>query len=381
MLVVVWLIAWSLADELLPASSEGHTPAAYWLTGTATAVLFVAGLLAHELSHSLVAVRRGIPVHDIRLWILGGIASIEREPETPRDDFAIAIAGPLASLVIGGAGLGVAALLAAADTAPLVRGALEWLGSINLLLAAFNLAPAAPLDGGRLLRSFLWRRHGDRTLAAVQAARAGQTFAGVLIALGLLSFFAGATIQGVWFAFLGWFLLNAARAEELQATVRHDFASMTVASLMSTPVVTAPSWASVADVLDEFVLTHRCSSFPLVDDDGVIRALVTLDDVRRVPADRRAVTPALDIAVPLRQIALATPQTSALVLLDRLAASASRRGLVVLDDARPSEPHNLVGIVTPTDVTRAALLARDQSYPGPAAADANRNPVSTGGQP
>ena len=351
-LVIVWLITWSLGDQALPASAKGYTTAWYWGVALLAAVAFVGGIAAHELAHSVVARRRGVHVTDIRLWVLGGIATITSEPETPRDDLAIAVAGPAASAGIGAGALAIAWTLRAFDVAPLARSAVLWLGSINVLLAVFNLVPAAPLDGGRVLRAWLWRRHGDRERAAVQAAGAGKVFAASLIAVGLVVLAAGAVVEGVWLAFLGWFVLGAAHTEELQTVLRHDLAGLVVDDVMSRDPVTVPSWSSVAEVLETFVLRHRCSAFPVTDDDGHLRGLVSLDDVRGVATERRAHTPVLDVAVPSERVVVVEPGTPVLDVVVRLGTVGARRALVCTGAAqRP------VGIVTATDISRAVQFA------------------------
>ena len=252
----------------LPELAPGYSTAEYWIAGSVTAVLFLAGLLAHELSHSLVAIRRGIHVRDITLWLLGGIATIEDEPESPQDELAIVLAGPAASIAVGVVALLVAAVADGLGDAPLFVATVAWLGSINLVLAVFNLAPAAPLDGGRVLRAWLWRRHGDRVRAARTAARAGETFAHVLIALGILELFFGAGVSGVWAILLGWFLLGAARAEKAQLEMEAQLAGLRVKDVMTPDPVTAPASITVDELLDSYVLRYRCTSFPLVADDG-----------------------------------------------------------------------------------------------------------------
>ena len=239
-LAIVALIAWGLASGTLPELAPGYSTAEYWIAGSVTAVLFLAGLLAHELSHSLVAIRRGIHVRDISLWLLGGIATIEDEPEVRRTNSRIALAGPATSIALGVAALLVAPVADGLGGAPLFVATVAWLGSINLVLAVFNLAPVGPLDGGRVLRAWLWRRHGNRVQAARTATRAGETFAHVLIAVGILELFFGAGVSGVWAILLGWFLLGAARAEKAQIEMEAQLAGLRVKDVMTPDPVTAP---------------------------------------------------------------------------------------------------------------------------------------------
>ncbi len=215
--IIAGLLTWSLATTSFPHHAAGHTELTYWLIGFGTAVVFFASLVAHELAHALVARHHEVEVTGLTLWLFGGVAHLASEPSTPRADFRIAIAGPATSLglavgfqlvALGAQALGIAHLLVEAAT---------WLAGINLMLGLFNLLPGAPLDGGRILRAFLWRRHGDWPRATVFAARAGSIVAWVLIGFGVLEFFAGTSMGGLWLVFIGWFVLSAARAEEAEA--------------------------------------------------------------------------------------------------------------------------------------------------------------------
>src|SRR3954471_8530676 len=215
-LIVAILVA-GLATGRLPAAFPGRSIVAYVIAAIIAAVLFLASLLAHELAHSLVARRNGIEVESIVLWLLGGVAQLRGEAKTPGADFRIAIVGPLTSFalaaIFGLAAAGVASL----GTAGLPFGVLAYLAATNGMLAIFNLIPAAPLDGGRVLRAALWRWRGDREAAAVTAARAGRVVGFLLVGLGLLQTFVTGTFSGIWLALVGWFLISAATAEEQQA--------------------------------------------------------------------------------------------------------------------------------------------------------------------
>ena len=216
-LVIMWLFTWSLAATL-PDLAPGHAPSTYWLAGACGAAVLLASLLAHELTHAIVASRSGIKVLGVKLWLFGGIARLGGDAKTPRAAFWIAASGPAMSLALAAVFAGVAAGLRAVGTADIVVAVAWWLAGINLILGLFNLLPGAPLDGGRILRAYLWRRHGDAVRAAVGAARAGRVVAYALIGIGLLEFLAGSLVGGVWMAFIGWFLLTAARDEEASVT-------------------------------------------------------------------------------------------------------------------------------------------------------------------
>lgn len=348
--VIFWLLTWGLATEVFPELAAGSSDGTYWVAGAATAALFLASLLTHEMSHSLVARSYGIQVDNITLWIFGGIATLRGEATEPRADFRIAIAGPLASLAIAAVSFGVGAALALAGAPDLAVTMAVWLGSINGMLAVFNLAPAAPLDGGRILRAWLWKRRGDRTSAAVSATRAGRIFGQALIAFGLVEFAFGAGIGGLWLVFLGWFVMSAARGEEMSIRITHDLAGVRVGDVMTPDPVVASADLSVADLLDQFVLQHRCSAFPLVEPDGSVSGLVTLTRLKSLAAAARSNTAVRDVAWPVEQVPTAAPADSLVELVVRLGEAGDGRALV-FDSSR------LVGIISPTDVTRALQLA------------------------
>ena len=375
-LLIVWLLAWSLATVVLPQRAPGHQPSAYWLAAVATALLFFASLLAHELGHAVLARRAGLGVEGIILWLFGGVANLHGEARNPRAELRIAAVGPLISLAVAA----VAALLAAAVSAaggPALLGAVfAWLARINLGLAVFNLIPAAPLDGGRVLRALLWRRSGDRLRATVAAARAGRLFGYLLIGVGVLEFAVRANLGGLWFIFLGWFLLSAARAEEHGARLREALAGLRVRDVMTPDPVVAPGWLTVDAFLERYVLGHRCSAFPVSGAGGELEGLVTLARLKSVPAAERAATRVAAVACPLAEVATATPDEPVADLPGRLSGCSDGRVLVV-DGGR------LVGIVSPSDLTRVLEVVSlrrppdgrggGQTAPGPLGFDAGRH--------
>jgi len=348
-LIIFGLLAWSLSASRFPTEYPGNPAWSYGVAGVAAAVVFLLGLLAHEVSHAVVARRNGLAVESITLWVFGGVARLRGEARTPGVDLRIAGIGPLVSLLIG-AGFGAVAIaLAAADNTGLVFGTFAWLAAINIMLAVFNVLPAAPLDGGRLLRAALWRWRGDRTWAAISAARAGRVLGLLLIFFGLWQFLVGATIGALWLALIGWFLVGAATAEEQQARLGDALGGVRVADIMSTQPETLPADLTVAELIDRHVWATRHSAFPLVDDGRPV-GLVTLNRIKGVPPDRRATTTLRDIACAREELTLASPDEALTELLPRLNGCADGRALVVRGE-------QLVGIVSPSDVSRALQRA------------------------
>jgi len=277
-LVIAFLITYSLAEAQFPLQFPGWTTALYWIVASATALLFFASVVAHELSHALVARRFGLKVEGITLFIFGGATSIDQDSRTPREEALIALAGPVTSILIGGVLLGVDLLIAQ----PQVGALVGWLGVINLVLGAFNLIPGFPMDGGRVLRALLWRVRGDRLEATRNAALVGRILAYVLIGFGVFIALNGNPLSGIWLALIGWFLSNAAETTVAQAGVERSLRGMRVRDAMDdTPPSVSPN-ESVADLVQERMLRGEDRSFLVRHDDGVLAGMVTLSDVRRL---------------------------------------------------------------------------------------------------
>ncbi|GAA2711264.1 site-2 protease family protein [Micromonospora olivasterospora] len=355
-LVIFGLIVWGLSASQFPRAYPGRPVWAYVLAGLIAGVVFFLGLLAHEVAHAVVAKRNGIGVGGITLWLFGGVSELQGEARDPGAELRIAGVGPLVSLIIGVVFGGIAALLSVSGVHGLAVGALAWLAGINVLLAIFNVLPAAPLDGGRLLRAAVWKATGDRTKASVVAARAGWVLGAALIALGLWQFLRGAGPGGLWLALIGWFLIGAAGMEERQARMGSALRGVRVADVMTPQPQTATGDMTVRDFVDHHLFAYRHSALPLTEDGGRPIGLVTLDRVRHIPADRRDQTRLEEVACRAEDLVLASPDEQLTELLPRLSRCADGRALVVTDQ-------RLVGIVSPSDISRAVQRGslRDQT--------------------
>ena len=346
LLVVAALIAWSIATGILPSAARGQTSAAYWTAGVVSAFVYLASLLAHELAHSIVAMRRGVRVEGITLWLFGGVSRFSTESSSPGAQAWITFVGPLTSLLLGAVFLLASAAVGGGANSGLVPAALAWLGFINILLGVFNLLPAFPLDGGRILQSLIWLRTGDRLRATRVAARIGMGFAFLLIAYGLVTFFAsGSLIGGVWSVFLGWFLLSAARAEETGGLIRQALSGISVAEVMTPNPVQAPDDISVEEALHGYVLTSRHSTFPTHDAGGQLSGLLTMAALKKVAPNARATTLIKEITCALDSVSTARPADPVTNLLGVSDGCSEGRTLVV-DNGR------LVGIISPSDISR-----------------------------
>lgn len=347
-LFIVALVIWELSDLVLPAYVAGRPTAEYWIVGSVATVLFFASLLLHETSHAVVARREGVGVRRITLWLFGGVSELEGEALSPGADFRIAVVGPLTSFVLAGIFWLLTLALQPHQGSTVASAAAGWLGWTNLLLGGFNLLPGAPLDGGRVVRAALWRRRGDRASAAASAARGGIALGYGLMVLGVLEFIAG-YLAGLWFVFLGLFLLQAARAEGGQEALRAAVASVTVREVMTPDPITFSPSMSVAELLDTQLHRYRFNTFPLATPEGELRGLATMRRVAPVPLEERPRTRLIDVACPMDAVPVAAPDDPVANLLARMGASPDGRGLVLLDG-------RLVGVVSPSDVARFVQL-------------------------
>jgi Zn-dependent protease len=349
-LVIVGLVGQVLAMSVLPGTAPDHSTLVYWITGMTTALLFMAGLLAHELAHAAVARHYGMRVERITLWALGGVAELRDEPPTPRVDLLVALAGPVASVGVGVLFLGAGVSAGWLAAPMLLVAAASWLGLMNLLLAVFNLLPGAPLDGGRVLRGVLWWRHGDRARARESAARAGSAVGMLLIMLGTLQVIMTGTLSGLWLALIGWFLISTASAERTFGEARERLGAVPVRNVMTTGFVSMPNWSTVDDLV-AMASRLRQRSFPLVDLDGRPTGVVSLGQLAGVAESDRASLRLREIAEPAAKVPVTSPDA---MLADVLTRAVGHRGglVLVVEDGR------LVGLLTGEDISRAVELAR-----------------------
>lgn len=349
-LIILAIIVIALAAGQFPLAYPGSSPVLYVVAALITALLFCASLLAHELAHGIAARRNDIEVEEIVLWLFGGVAELKDEPRSPGADFRIAVVGPLTSLAIAVAFGGVAVASLAAGLPDLAIGVLGYLAVVNALLAVFNLVPAAPLDGGRVLRAAVWAWTHDRTRAAIIAARAGRVFGFVLAALGVVWAFSGRGFNGLWLVLIGMFLVNAATAEEQQTKVSSALHGIRVANVMTSDPVTADPNEKLDQFITQTVWTTKHSTYPLVDGDGRLSGLATLNRVRAVPDHQRSDTTLADIACQPEEIPIARSDDQLVDLLRGLSGCSDGRAVVVDGDNR------VIGIVSPSDISRAVQV-------------------------
>jgi len=280
-LIVFTLIVWTLASAVFPTQDPHLSRRTYLAMAVVAAVVFFGSLLLHELGHAAQARREGMEIDGITLWLFGGVAQFKGMFPSAAAELRIALAGPLVSALLGGAFVGVAA---AGGLGTAVDGVAAWLGYINLILLAFNMLPALPLDGGRVLRALLWRTRGDFSWATRIAADVGRGFGYLLVGLGVFLFMAQGVWSGVWLAFVGWFLLQAAAAEGRYGLIRDALGGLRVRDLMVRNPVSVAAEMSVAEFMDEVVRAHRFTTYPVIGN-GRVLGLLPFAAVAPVPRE------------------------------------------------------------------------------------------------
>lgn len=350
-LIVFGLISWSLAAGYFPAQLPDLPVWSYWLKAIVAAAMFFFSIILHELGHSLVARHHGIGIASITLFVFGGVSQMKEEPRQARQELQIAIVGPLISLGLAVL-FGVLAALATSPGEPTPLGAvLTYLAIVNLLVAVFNMLPAFPLDGGRVLRAILWMRSGDLMRATSTAARVGRVLALGLIALGVVRLFGG-NFFGVWLVLIGWFIMQAGSAGLAQASLRQALGGLRVRDVMTTEVRMVPADATLRELIEDYFIRYTYGGYPVVRDGRVV-GLVTLHDLRNTPVEGRATTRVERVMVPLEARLVVDPGTPVVDALNRMVASGAGRFVVL-------ERDRLVGLITANGIVhltqiRAAL--------------------------
>jgi len=340
------LIAWTLAESLMPlqypSDRFGLSQVDYWVIGVVGAVALFVSVLIHELAHSYVAKKSGLPVKRIVLFIFGGVSEIEEEPRDPGLEFRIAVVGPASSIVIGVALWLTLYLLSGFDLSPLILAPLEYVGYINLLLGVFNLMPAFPLDGGRVLRAALWALKKDLLRATKTATRVGIAFSYLFMLGGLATIFLDSLISGLWLMLIGWFLKNRAESSLNQTIVSEALAGVAVHDIMTREVHTVEPDVTLETLVADYFSRHKHGGFP-VTKNSTLLGLVTIEDVRKVPKSRWSETRVADVMTRCEKLVCLRQDDKVLDAFIRMSKQRVGR-LPVQEDGR------LVGIVTRSDI-------------------------------
>jgi Zn-dependent protease len=344
-LLIAALLAYGVAGGAVPVDVPGTPVWLAWVVGVIAAGFLIASLAAHELAHALLARRRGVAVEGIKLWLFGGVAQMGGDWVNARTEMLVAAIGPAVTAALAALFVGVSWLLVQVGAPPLVILVVEWLAALNMLLLVFNLIPAFPLDGGRILRGFIWSRTKNRMTATVAASRAGRFFAVLLIGLGVLDLFFVDPVGGLWLMLIGWFLESAARGEANGEQARHALEGVLVGDAMSKNPVIVPSWITVELLVEQYVMGHQFTSFPTHSIDGRIDGLVTMRGIKQVPPQQRGNRRAIDIAIPIDRVPVARQDELLTDLLKRVGPASDGRAMVY-------DGGTLVGIVSPSDIAR-----------------------------
>ena len=340
--VIALLITYSMYLQVSQVYQDMSAGEAVWIGVLATA-LFFGSVLVHEFAHALVAQARGIRVQDITLFLFGGATRAKVDSRGPADEFPIAVVGPLTSGLLAGLFGIVASLGRDLLSAPLA-GTFGYLAWTNLLLAAFNLAPGFPLDGGRLLRAAIWKATGSLGRATRVASLAGQAVGWLLVAGGVAWLLAGDLAGGIWFAFIGWFLVQAARSSYQELQLQQLLGGVEAEDVMAGNLLRIPPELSLQDAVDDYFMRYDHSAFP-VDEGGRTIGLLTLRGVRRVPREQWPTRRVRDHMVPLGDQVEVAPDARMDGVVGKLQDGQTGRVLVAHDD-------EVVGIITPSDLTR-----------------------------
>jgi len=376
-LIIFALVTYSLGSTFGQLRSEWN-PTLQWGLAGAAALLFFGSVLAHELAHSLVSQARGNPVDSITLFLFGGMANIREEPDSPLGEFLMAILGPLTSIVLGLvllliAGLTGGPISAVSDPAAVIEDLspfqliLAWLGSVNLILGAFNMIPGFPLDGGRVLRSIIWGITDNLRSATRWASWVGQGF-GWLMVVGGISMVFGATIpffgsgvfNGLWLAFIGWYLNNASQQSYRQVVVQDILQGVPVRKMMRTEPPTVSPATSIESVVYDHIMGTDEHAFPVVED-GQVVGMVTLEDIRSVSRERWGDTVVREIMTPYDQCTVLDPDEDASDAMNKLSTCGVRQ-LPVLEEGR------LSGVLRREDLIRWLRLHSESEGWGPRSA-------------
>ncbi len=348
-LIIFLLVAWGLSAGYFPRLFPDYSPQFYWVAGIFAALLLFASILIHELSHSITAIRAGIKIPEITLFIFGGVARLSQEPTNPRTELKIAVAGPLASFVLALA-FGVLARVLGGPVPGMVVGIFTYLAWINLALGIFNLVPGYPLDGGRILRALVWWRTGSVARATKLASNIGQGFAWALMILGGVQIFIGELIGGLWLIFIGMFLRGIAASGYQEVMVKQSLEGVPVKDLLvENPVTIAPE-VTLERAASEYFLRYGHGGFPVVRD-GTTLGLLSLAQIKDVPEEARKSKTAGDVMIPLDEDIRIHPDESLLGAFKKM----TQRGIGRLLVMRGNE---MVGMITKTGMLRFLEIKR-----------------------
>ena len=341
--LIFFIITWSIATAYLPNNYPGKSESFYWLVGAASALSLYISILLHELAHSTIALRNGIGINSITLHFFGGVSEINEESNNPKTEAIMAFVGPLTSMVIGVSLMSISILFGGSlpDT---VRAVIFYSGYVNIALALFNLIPAFPMDGGRVLRAILWARSGDIVKSTRTASKVANFISILIMGFGFLSLFTGGSLNGFWLVFVGLFISRASEAGLSQTIISEVLGEMHVRDMMTHEVHTVGPEVTIQRLIDEWFNVYKHQGYPVVQNEALL-GIITNEDVRRVEADRRSTLTVGDVMKKKSEVISVSPDEKAADALLKMAKKNIGR-LPVVEDGR------LVGIVTRSDFNK-----------------------------
>jgi Zn-dependent protease/predicted transcriptional regulator len=349
--ILAVLITWSLAKGLFPHYFEGFSNATYWWMGAAGALGLFVSIVFHEFCHSIVARSFGLPMKGITLFIFGGIAEMNEEPESPKSEFFMAVVGPVSSVVLGGIFYLTQRGGRLINWPEPINAVLLYLAWINVILAGFNLVPAFPLDGGRILRSILWATKKNLRWATRIASGFGSAFGIFLIVLGVMSFIAGNFIGGLWYFLIGMFIRSASQMSYQQLLIRKALSGEQVERFMKSDPVSVPPSTSIAELVDDYFYKYHYKMFP-ISENGKLEGCISIKEVKQMPKDEWAKHSVKEISTPCSDKNTISPDADAIKALSVMKNSDNSRLMVVEGD-------ELAGIITLKDMLKFLSLKVD----------------------
>ena len=349
--IVFGLIAWSLASGYFPYHYPGLSRSAHWVMGFLGAVFLFFSVLAHEITHSYIAKKEEIEVREITLFIFGGVSQLVKEPDDPRKELKVAIAGPISSLVLAFLFWIISKMTSQIPNLLLFTGLLSYLAFINLSLAVFNLIPGFPLDGGRVLRAVYWKKTGSLKRATRIASDTGKWVGVGIILLGLYFIIMGNVFNGFWFVIIGIFLRSAAEGGFQQVVMKGALEGVKVKELMSQGVISVQPSLRIDRLVEDFYLTHKHITYPVTENEKII-GIITLKQVKEVPRDQWREKTVREVMLPIQEEMRLDPDGEAVDALQKMIRSGEGRLPVVKDG-------KVVGMVTRRDILNLLEIKTD----------------------
>jgi len=349
--ILMVLMTWSLAKGAFPHYFAGFSDKTYWWMGAAGALGLFISIIFHEFCHSLVARQFNLPMKGITLFIFGGVAEMDKEPENAKSEFFMAIVGPISSIVLAGIFFLFYTAGKTANWPGPVNGVLMYLGWLNIILACFNMVPAFPLDGGRVLRSILWYLKGDLRWATRISSRLGAAFGLFLMIMGVISFIGGNFIGGLWYFLIGMFIKNASQISYRQLLVKNALMGEPISRFMAAEAVTVPSSITVSDLVEDYFYKYHYKMFP-VTDNGMLKGCITTKQIKELSKEQWATTKVSDIAQPCSEGNTISPKTDSIKALSLMNSTGNSRLMVV-------EGNKLLGVISLKDMLKFMALKLD----------------------